>query len=172
MCYSHVLCYSSQMKLHPDCVIRRSLIQHLDSKNTLKIRWQWALLSHPHLVIQVCDDLLCYGRWECINSCQDCPLTSSVSCTSRSLPRCMFWMQEPYLTQVMLLSCSRIPYSLISQSNCRSKRPEQPPRVLSAVWQLRSTGRLLSCDTLCRHASVMWRGVWALQTCEKSMFSF
>lgn len=87
MCYSHVLCYSSWMKLHHDCVIRTRLIQHLDSKNTLKIRWQWALLFHPHPVVQVCDGLLHYRRLESINSWQDHPLSCSVSRTTLSLPQ-------------------------------------------------------------------------------------
>ena len=162
MFYSHVLRYSCRMKLHPVCVIRTSLIQHLVSKNILKIRWQWALLSHPYSVVQVCDGLLCYGQWEGISSWQAYPLTCSVSCLLSLPPSYVFWMQKPYLTQVMLLSCSRIPYSQIYQYDCKSKPPEKLPRVPSAAWQLRSTAHLLLCDTVCRHLSVTWRGEWGL----------
>lgn len=49
----------------------------------------------------------------------------------------------------------------------RGDVPLLPPRVPSAVWQLRSTAGLLSCDTLCRHTSVIGE-----QTCEKATFSF
>lgn len=87
-------------------------------------------------------------------------------------PRCMFWTQEPHLTLVMLLSCSRTLCSQISQSDCRSKPPEQPPRVPSALWQLRSTGHLLSHNSLCTYTSATWRGMWGWQAPEKSMFSF
>lgn len=44
------------------CIISTILIQELDPKNILKIRWQWDLLSHPRLVIQLCDGCLLYGK--------------------------------------------------------------------------------------------------------------
>lgn len=166
-CVAAMFCYSSWMNLHPDYAVRTSPIQYLDSKNILKIRWWYVLPSHLHLVVQVCDGLLRCNAWgEWINSWQDYPLTCSVSCTARS-PGCMFWMQVPYLAQVMLLSCSRIPCSQVSQPDYGSK----PPDIPSVVRQQRST-HLLSCDTFCRHTSVMWRGVWVLQTPEKSTPSF
>lgn len=56
-----------------------------DSRNTLKIRWQWILLSHTHWVTLLHDGLLHKERWEGINDKWHYPLTWSVSCITHSL---------------------------------------------------------------------------------------
>lgn len=100
-----ILCVIHNGWSYIDCGLSTSLIQRLGSRNILKIRWQWALLSHPCLGMPLFDGLLPEGWWEGINSRQDYPLTFSFSCTTHSL------------SQIHVLNARVIPHRYCSSPN-------------------------------------------------------